>query len=65
MKPIDVTDNTYIYSSKDVNDKDPKFQVGDHVGISKYRNIFTKGYTPNLSVFVINKIKNTVPQTCY
>ena len=49
MKPIDVTDNTYIYSSKDVNDKDPKFQVGDHVGISKYRNIFTKGYTPNLS----------------
>ena len=45
------------------NKKDPKFKVGDHVRISKYKNIFAKGYTPNLSeeVFVINKIKNTVP----
>ena len=37
----------YIGSSKDVNDKDPKFKVGDHERISKYKNIFAKGYTPN------------------
>ena len=65
MKPIDVKDNTYIDSKKEVNDKDPKFKVGDHVRISKYKNIFAKGYTPNWSeeIFVVNKIKNTVPQT--
>ena len=42
--------------------KEPKFKVGDHVRISKYKNIFAKGYTPNWSkeVFVISKIKNTV-----
>ena len=45
--------------------KDPKFKVGDHVRICKYKNIFAKGYCPNWSeeVFVINKIKNTVPWT--
>ena len=65
MKPVDVKDDTYIDSNKDVNDKDPKFKVGDHVGISKYKNIFAKGYTPNCSeeVFVIKKVKNTVPWT--
>ena len=65
MKPVDVKDDTYIDSNKDVNDKDPKFKVGDHVGISKYKNIFAKGYTPNWSeeVFVIKKVKNTVPWT--
>ena len=47
MNPVDVKDDTYIDSSKEVNDKDPKFQVGDHVRISKYKNIFAKGYTPN------------------
>ena len=59
MKPIDVKDNTYIDFKKEVNDKDPKFKVGDHVRISKYKNIFAKGYTPNWSeeVFVISKIK--------
>ena len=68
MKPVDVKDNTYIdsmelHSSKEVNDKDPKFKVSDHVRISKYKNICAKGYTPNLSeeVFVIKKVKNTVP----
>ena len=46
-------------------DKDPKFKVGDHVRISKYKNIFSEGYTPNWSgeVFVIKKVKNTVPWT--
>ena len=65
MKPTDVKDNTYIDFEKEVNDKDPKFKVGDHVRISKYKNIFAKGYTPNWSeeVFVISKIKNTVPWT--
>ena len=49
MKPVDVKDNTYIDSSKEVNDKNPKFKVGDLVRISKYKNIFAKGYTPNQS----------------
>ena len=70
MKPVDDKDNIYIdstelHSSKEVNDEDPKFKVGDHVRISKYKNIFPKGYTPNWSeeVFVIKKVKNTVPWT--
>ena len=65
MKPVDVKDNTDIDFKKKVNDKDPKFKVGNHVRISKYKNIFTKGYTPNWSgeVFVVSKIKNTVPWT--
>ena len=65
MKPADVKDNTYIDFKKEVNDKDPKFKVGDHVRISKYKTIFAKGYTPNWSeeVFVISKINNTVPWT--
>ena len=50
---------------KKVNDKDPSFKVGDYVKISTYKNIFAKRYTPNCSedVFVISKIKNTVPWT--
>ena len=65
MKPIDVKDNTYINTDKETNDKDLKFKVGDRVRISKYKNIFAKGYTPNWSeeVFVIKKVKNTVPWT--
>ena len=63
MNPINVKDNTYIDFGKEVNDKDPKFKVGDHLRISKYKNIFAKGYTPNWSeeIFVIKKFKNTVP----
>ena len=63
MKPVDVKDNTYIDFKKEGNDKDPKFKVGSHVRISKYKNIFAKGYTSNWSeeVFVIKKVKNTVP----
>ena len=62
MKPIDVKDNTWIDFGKAVNDNDPKFKVGDHVRISKFKNIFAKGYTPNWSeeIFVIKK---TVPLT--
>ena len=62
MKPVDVKDNTYIDFEKEVNDKNPKF--GDHVRISKFKNIFAKGYMPNWSEEVfISKIKNTVPWT--
>ena len=65
MKPIDVKDNTYINTDKETNDKDPKFKVGDRVRISKYKKIFATGYSPNWSeeVFVIKKVKNTVPWT--
>ena len=65
MKPLDVKDNTYIDFEKEFNDKDPKFKVGDYVRISKYKNIFAKGYMANWSeeVFIISKIKNTVPWT--
>ena len=65
MKPIDVKDNTYIDFGKEVNDNDQKFKVGGHVRISKYKYIFAKGYTPNLSeeIFVIKEIKNIVPWT--
>ena len=65
MKPIDIKDNTYINTNKKINYKDPKFKVGDYVRISKYKNIFAKGYMPNWSekVFVVDKIKNTVPWT--
>ena len=62
MKPTDVKDNTSINNNKEANDKDLKFKVGDHIRISKYKNIFAKGYTPNWSeeIFVIKEIKNTV-----
>ena len=65
MKPVGVKDNTYIYFKKEVNDKDSKFKVGDYIRISKCKNIFAKGYMPNWSeeVFVIKKVKNTVPWT--
>ena len=65
MKPVDAKSNTYIDSSKEVNDKNPKFKIVSNVRISKYMNAFAKGYTPNWSekVFVIKKVKNTVPLT--
>ena len=65
MKPADVKNNTYIDSIKEVHDNDPKSKVGDHVKVSKYKNIFAQGYTPNCSeeVFVIKEVKNTVPWT--
>ena len=65
MKPIDVTSNSYAEYNEHSNKKDPKFKAGDHVRISKYKNIFAKEYTPNWSeeVFVVSKNKNTVPWT--
>ena len=49
MKPVDVKDNAYIDSNKELNDKDPNFKVGDRIRISKDKNIFATGYTPNWS----------------
>ena len=63
MKPIDVTDYSSAEYNQDFNKRDPKFKVGDRVRISKYKNIFARGYTPNWSeeVFIVSGIKNTVP----
>ena len=65
MKPIHVTDDSYAQYNEDFNKKDPKFKADAHVRISKYKNIFAKGYAPNWpeEVFVISKIKNTVTLT--
>ena len=65
MKSVDVKTNTYIDSSKEINNKDPKFKIGDIVRISKYKNIFAKSYTPNCSeeAFMIKKVNNTVSWT--
>ena len=67
MKPVDVKSSTYIDCSNEINDKDPKFKIGDFVRISKYKTIFAKGYTPSCSgeVFINKKIKNTVPWTYF
>ena len=63
VKPVDVKSSTYINFNKENNKEGPKFKSGDTVGISKYKNIFAKGYIPSWSedVFVIKKVKNTVP----
>ena len=65
MKPIDVKSDSFAEYNEESNEKDPKFKVGDHVRISKYKNIFAKAYAPNWSeeIFVVKKIKNTIPWT--
>ena len=67
MKPVDVKDNTYIDSTALHSNKDLTFKVGDHVRISKYKNIFAKGCTPNWSedVFVIKSLKYSFMDICY
>ena len=64
MKPIDVIDNKRLYIDEH-NKKDSRFKVGDRVRISRYKNIFAKGYTPNWSkeIFIFDKINDTVPYT--
>ena len=63
MKPLDVTPSSHAEYNEDSNKKNPKFKVGDRVRISKWKTIFAKEYVPNCSedVFIVNKIKNTVP----
>ena len=65
MKPVDVKSSTYIDSSKESNNKDHKFKIGDIIRILKYKNNFAKGYISTWSedVFVIKKVKNIVPWT--
>ena len=65
MKPIDVKPSTYIDFDKKNNKEGPKPKIGGHVRISKYENIFAKGYVQNWSeeVFVIKKLRNIVPWT--
>ena len=65
MKPIDVGDDSFAEYNEESNEKGPKFKVDDHVRISKFKNVFAKGYTPNWSeeIFVAKKIKNTMPCT--
>ena len=65
MKPIDVISVSYAEYIEDFNITNPKFKVSDHVRASKYKNIFSKWYTQNWldEVFVVTKIKNTVPWT--
>ena len=67
MKPVDVKPNTCIDTSKEINDKDPKFKIVAIVRISKYKNTFAKGYVPNWSeeVFVIKKVKHCAVDICY
>ena len=50
--------STYVDSSKEINDEDPKFNIVDTVRITKYKNIFARGYVPNWSeaVFIIKKV---------
>ena len=63
MKPIDVGDNNKRVYIDEHNENDSRFKVGDRVRISKFKNIFAKGYTPNWSseIFIVDKINDTVP----
>ena len=65
MKPVDVKSSTYIDFNKQNNKEDAKFEVGDLVRITKYKNIYAKGYILNWTkeMFVIKRVKNTVPWT--
>ena len=71
MKPVDVGNDSFAESkafpeyNEKSNEKDPKFKVGDHIKMSKFKNVFAKGYTPNWSeeIFIVKKIKNPMPWT--
>ena len=64
MKLIDVKNNKRVYIDEH-NEKDSRFKVDDRVRISRYKNIFAKGYAPNWSseIFIVDKINDTVPYT--
>ena len=62
MKPVDVKSSIYFDFNKENNKEDSKFEVDNHVRISKYKNMFAKGYIPNWfeEIFMIKYVKNTV-----
>ena len=64
MKPIDIKVNKRVYIDEH-NEKRSRFKVADRVRISKFKNIFAKGYTPSWSteIFIVDKINDTVPYT--
>ena len=66
-KPANVKSITYGHLNRENNKEDPKFEVGDHVRVSKYKIFFSKFNTPNWyeETFVIKSVKNTVPQTYF
>ena len=57
MKPRDVKSDSFAEYNEESNKKDPKCKVGDHVRISRYKNILAKGYAPNWSeeIFAVKK----------
>ena len=63
MKPVDVNPDMHVEYNKENNKEGSKFKVGDHARISEYKNIFAKDFVPNWSeeIFVIKRVKNTVP----
>ena len=65
IKPTEVTGDYYAKQNEESNKKNPKFKVGDHVRISKYKDILAKGYTPNWTKedFIVKKFKNAVSWT--
>ena len=65
MKPIDVKSDSFAEYNGEPNENDPKFKVGDHVRVSKFKNVFAKEYVPNWreEIFVVKIIKNTVSWT--
>ena len=62
MLEIIITKRVYI---DEHNKKRSRFKVGDRVRISKFKNIFAKGYTPNWSkeILIVDKINDTGPYT--
>ena len=66
MKPIDIKSGSFAEYNEESNENDPKFKVGDHVRISKYKNIFAKGYALNWSgeIFVIKQKKYSILNLC-
>ena len=65
MKPKDVKNDNKRVNVDEHNKKGARYNVGDRVRISKLKNIFAKGYTPNWSkeIFIVNKINDTLPYT--
>ena len=63
MKPTDAKDNNKRVFIDEHNEKDSKFKIGDRVRISKFKNIFSKGYAPNWSseIFIVDKVNDTIP----